>query len=90
MSIRFDIAKIKSSSYMGSKFWEDNIENLNEFLNILKSGIAIDKIQTFQKDSLHYYKTTQIYEILSTQYETLDNELYKAFKNIDKDTKVIE
>ena len=80
MPVRYDLGKIISSNYMPRELWVDSLENLKEFLKILKiANIKLDQVATFQKDGEPFY----LKDTLCTQLESLDNELFKGFKNAD-------
>jgi len=83
MPTRIDASKQITSAYMPRFLWLKNYENLVEFFNIIKKGENISNVRTFQKDLETYFKDTAILESFSTHFEGLDNELYKAFKNVE-------
>lgn len=84
MPVRYDLGKIVSQNFMPREYWLETLENIKEFLKILKSkDFKISEISTFVKDGEAFYKETFIYDALSTQLESLNNELFKSFKNGD-------
>ena len=84
MPVRYDLGKIISSNHMPKELWVDSLENLKEFLKILKMpDIKLNQISTFQKDGEPFYQENSVRDTLCTQLESLDNELFKGFKNAD-------
>ena len=84
MPVRYDLGKIISSNYMPRELWVDSLENLKEFLKILKiPEIKLNQVATFQKDGEPFYLENSVKDTLCTQLESLDNELFKGFKNAD-------
>lgn len=84
MPVRYDLGKIISSNYMPRELWVESLANLKEFLKILKiPDIKLNQIATFQKDGEPYYLENSIKDTLCTILESLDNELFKGFKNSD-------
>ena len=84
MPVRYDLGKIISSSFMPRELWVDSLENLREFLKILKTpDIKLTEIATFQKDGEKFYQDNSVKDTVCTQLESLDNELFKGFKNAD-------
>ena len=75
-----------SSNYMPRPYWLESLENLKEMLKIVsKHPKRIGQISTFlkEKDGDQYYKEEFIYDTLCTQFEILDNEIFKSFKNTE-------
>lgn len=69
---------------MPRELWVDSLENLREFLKILKTpDIKLGEIATFQKDGERFYQDNSVKDTVCTQLESLDNELFKGFKNAD-------
>lgn len=69
---------------MPRELWVDSLENLREFLKILKTpDIKLSEIATFQKDGEKFYQENSVKDTVCTQLESLDNELFKGFKNAD-------
>ena len=69
---------------MPRELWVDSLENLREFLKILKTpDIKLNEIATFQKDGEKFYLENSVKDTVCTQIESLDNELFKGFKNAD-------
>ncbi len=67
-------------------YWLESLENLKEMLKIVtKYPKRISQISTFlrEKDGDQYYKEEFIYDTLCTQFEILDNEIFKSFKNTE-------
>lgn len=84
MPVRYDLGKIISSNYMPRELWAESLVNLKEFLKILKiPGIKLDQIATFQKDGEPFYLENSVKDTICTILESLDNELFKGFKNSD-------
>lgn len=82
--VRYDLAKFLSSSHMPREYWIESLENLKEFLKILKTpDLKLDQVATFQKDGETFYPETLVKDTLCTQLESLDNELFKGFKHAD-------
>lgn len=82
--VRYDLAKYLSASYMPRDYWLESLENLREFLKILKNkDLKIHEIATYSKDGESYYKEHFIYDALSTQIESLDSELMRGFKSAE-------
>ena len=91
LPIRFDYAKTVNSHYMTRGLWEKSLKNLQEVFRLIrtKDRLNINQIRTFQKDGDSYYKEHLITESFSTHFDGLDNELYKAFKNIEHNLPVL-
>ena len=87
MPTRLDFSNKISSLWMPRTYWLQNFENLQEFLNIMKNNSNnLHGVRTFQKDLDVYYKESLVLESFSTHFEGLDNELFKAFKNVEPTT----
>lgn len=82
--MRYDLGKFISSSHMPRELWVESLDNLREFLKIIKNpDIKLDQVSTFQKDGEQYYSANTVKDTLCTQLESLDNELFKGFKHAD-------
>jgi len=69
---------------MPRELWVDSLENLKEFLKILKKpDLNLSHVATFQKDGEPFYMESSVKDTVCTQLESLDNELFKGFKNAD-------
>lgn len=69
---------------MPREYWIESLENLKEFLKILKTpNLKLDQVATFQKDGEAFYPENLVKDTLCTQLESLDSELFKGFKHAD-------
>ena len=76
---------------MPRDYWLDSLENLKEFLKILKNKeLKIHEIATYSKDGEPHYKEHFIYDALSTQLESLDSELMRGLKSAEYSSIVIK
>eukprot|EP01016_Furgasonia_blochmanni_P011697 TRINITY_DN1540_c0_g1_i1.p1 TRINITY_DN1540_c0_g1~~TRINITY_DN1540_c0_g1_i1.p1 ORF type:complete len:871 (-),score=366.55 TRINITY_DN1540_c0_g1_i1:74-2686(-) len=85
ITIRFDFAKDSNMPYMSRELWQNTLENLNEYLKLLKSAeMKFDKLTTYIREvDQSSNNEAYVYDSFFTHYEALDGELQKAFRNLE-------
>jgi len=77
-----NFGKILNSSYMPRHIWLQALANLETLLSVATSPANRAHVSSFSLDEPEY-RESQIVEIISTYFITLENELQKAFRFIE-------
>ena len=85
LPLGYDTSKMVQSQYMPRTFWGQLLSRTEQMFNIFTKLNAdqLNQVQTYIKDGPKVYAKEAILETLVGFTGTLNNEIFKAFKNTD-------